>query len=90
MNDVILSDEPSAAAAGAASVSERVASAEHPHEPLDVESVLALLAYEESHGQRPAVVQALKERLVAVRSGLEPSAPLGAHLPRQHPDPLGE
>ncbi|MET1017831.1 MAG: hypothetical protein ABWX76_13490 [Leifsonia flava] len=85
MNDVILSDDPSAAAASAGSVSEQAAAGGHPHEPLDVESVLALLAYEESHGKRPAVVQALKERLAAVRSGLEPSGPLGAHLPRQHP-----
>lgn len=89
MNDTILSDDPSAAAAStgsaAASASERAAAAEHPHEPLDAESVLALLAYEESHGKRAAVVQALTERLAAVRSGLEPSGPLGAHLPRQHP-----
>jgi hypothetical protein len=61
---------------------------EHPHlsESLDVEGILTLLAYEESHGRRTAVVQALNERLAAVQSGSEPSGPLGEHLPRTHPD----
>lgn len=60
---------------------------DHPHlsESLDVEGILALLAYEESHAKRAAVVQALNERLAAVRSGAEPSGPLGEHLPRAYP-----
>ena len=82
MNDVMVSGDPSAAA--------EFGGPEHPHlaESFDAESVLALLAYEESHGRRPAVVEALKERLAAVRSGVEPSGPLGEHLPR--PTPLVE
>jgi hypothetical protein len=48
---------------------------------LDAEGLLALLAYEQSHGNRPAIVQALTERLAAVRSGTEPTGPLGDHLP---------
>ena len=56
---------------------------EHPHlaESLDAEGLLALLAYEESHGNRAAIVQALTERLAAVRSGVEPTGPLGDRLP---------
>jgi hypothetical protein len=57
--------------------------ADHSHlsESLDAEGLLALLAYEESHGNRAAIVQALTERLAAVRSGTEPRGPLGEHLP---------
>ncbi|SFN81945.1 hypothetical protein [Mycetocola miduiensis] len=50
-------------------------------ESLDVEGLLALLAYEKAHGNRVAIMQALTERLAAVRSGVEPTGPLGAHLP---------
>ncbi|MCU1560548.1 hypothetical protein [Mycetocola sp.] len=63
------------------------ASREHPAdypslaESLDAEGVLALLAYEQSHGNRTAIVQALTERLAAVRSGTEPTGPLGDQLP---------
>jgi hypothetical protein len=53
----------------------------HLSESLDAEGLLALLAYEESHGNRAAIVQALTERLAAVRSGTEPSGPLGDRLP---------
>jgi hypothetical protein len=55
----------------------------HPHlsETLDAEGLLALLAYEETHANRSAIVQALTERLTAVRSGIEPRGPLGEHLP---------
>jgi hypothetical protein len=48
---------------------------------LDVEGLLALLAYETSHGNRAAIVQALNERLADVRAGTEPRGPLGDHLP---------
>ncbi|MET4638108.1 hypothetical protein [Mycetocola sp. 2940] len=56
---------------------------DHPHlsESLNAEGLLALLAYEEAHGNRSAIVQALTERLAAVRSGIEPRGPLGAGLP---------
>lgn len=79
MNDVMVSGDASAAA--------EFSGSEHPHlaESFDAESILALLAYEESHGGRPAVVEALQERLAAVRSGVEPSGPLGEHLPRPTP-----
>lgn len=58
-------------------------SGDHHHlsESLGVEGLLALLAYEEAHGNRGAIVQALTERLAAVRSGIEPRGPLGERLP---------
>ena len=57
--------------------------ADHAHlsDSLDAEGVLALLAYEKSHGNRAAIVEALTERLAAVRSGVEPTGPLGDRLP---------
>jgi hypothetical protein len=54
----------------------------HPHEHLDAEGIQALLAYEETHGHRAAILRALNERLRAVRSGTDPHGPLGEHLPR--------
>ncbi|WP_411719932.1 hypothetical protein [Mycetocola sp.] len=48
---------------------------------LDAEGLLALLSYEKSHGNRGPIVQALTERLAAVRSGTEPAGPLGDQLP---------
>ena len=57
-------------------------SAPHPHEHLDAEGIQALIAYEETHGHRAAVIQALTERLLSVRSGTDPHGPLGEHLPR--------
>ncbi|MET0843360.1 MAG: hypothetical protein ABWY23_05890 [Mycetocola sp.] len=50
-------------------------------ESLDVEGLSALLAYEKAHGNRAAIMQALTERLAAVRSGVEPTGPLGDRLP---------
>ena len=54
-----------------------------PHlcESLDAEGLLTLLAYEKSHGNRDGFVQALTERLAAVRSGIPPRGPLGDLLP---------
>ncbi|MBG6238390.1 hypothetical protein IWX78_001362 [Mycetocola sp. CAN_C7] len=78
MNDVMVS--------GAAQ-SSSMDSGGHPHlsESLGADGILALLAYEESHGKRDAVVEALTERLAAVRNGVEPSGPLGERLPRPLP-----
>ena len=90
MDDVMLSDDAAAAAVGGDADdpgSGEGTTPEHPHlaESFDAESVLALLAYEETHAKRVALVQALQERLAAVRNGTEPSGPLGEYLPRPHP-----
>lgn len=53
----------------------------HLSQSLDAEGLLALLAYEESHGNRAGIVQALTERLAAVRGGIPPRGPLGDRLP---------
>lgn len=74
MNDAMLCEPDSAG----------TPEAPHPHEHLDAEGIQALLAYEETHGHRDAVIQALNERLVSVRSGADPAGPLGEHLRRHN------